>query len=60
MKELRCENKLHGYLNEDFVEVKCKSRFCGAKAGTVVIHRFDRETGKLMETMRFKDPRKGD
>lgn len=60
MNELRCEGKLHGELHEEWLEVKCNSRWCGARKGTVVIHRFDRDTGKLLETLKFRDPRKGD
>lgn len=53
--ELRCDNKKFGEVYDDFIEVKCSSRFCGAGSGIVVIHRFDRETGKLLETLRFRE-----
>lgn len=57
MGDVRCENKLHGIIVKPGVlEVKCDSRFCGANANTVVLHRFDLETGDLMETIRFKEP----
>jgi hypothetical protein len=56
--ELRCPAKKHGELAEDLIEVKCDSRFCGAAAGVVVIHRFDAHTGELVDTRQFKNPRK--
>lgn len=57
MEELRCPNKLHGLiLDEDVLEVKCDSRFCGARKGVVVLHRFNVSTGKLIQTLRYADP----
>lgn len=56
--DLRCAgNKLHGRVSndDDWLEVKCSSRFCGAAAGTVVLHRFKLHTGEV-ETLRFADP----
>lgn len=58
MIELRCGAKLHGEIHEEWIEVKCRSRWCGAINGVVVIHRFDRQSGKLLNTLRFKDPGK--
>lgn len=56
--ELRCSAKLHGVLIEEGqIEVKCGSRFCGAKPGVVVIHRFDLHTGGV-ETRRYQEPPK--
>lgn len=56
---MRCEYKLLGIINKPaiggIVELKCSSRFCGAKAGVVVLHRFSTETGKLLGTSRFRD-----
>lgn len=60
MSEIRCDHKMHGELLEGFLEVKCSSRFCGAGSGIVVIHRFDVESGKLIETNRYRDPGKGE
>lgn len=60
MSEIRCENKMHGELVEGFLEIKCRSSFCGSGPGIVVIHRFDVESGKLVETNRYRDPRKGE
>lgn len=54
--DLRCPTKKHGELDGPFVEIKCSSRFCGAAAGVVVIHRFDVSTAELVETLKFKDP----
>jgi hypothetical protein len=43
-------------MGDDFIEVKCRSRFCGSGSGVVVLHRFSRATGELMSTKRFADP----
>lgn len=57
--DVRCQNKKHGELVEPgLLEVKCDSRFCGAGPGVTVIHRFDTITGQLIDTLKFKDPRK--
>ena len=58
--ELRCPHKLHGMLLEGGVlEVKCDSKFCGHASGVVVLHRFDVNTGELLETKTFKNPEFG-
>jgi len=55
--ELRCPSKLHGILLEGgVIEVKCDSRFCGHVSGVVVLHRFNAQTGELLETLNFKNP----
>ena len=55
--ELRCDNNiLFGILDGDFLDVKCRSQYCGHAPGTVVIHRFDLATGDLLYTSRYKDP----
>jgi hypothetical protein len=57
MSDLRCDNGiLFGVLDEGYIEVKCRSAYCGHAPGTVVIHRFDLATGELQYTSRFKDP----
>lgn len=56
MPELRCEGKLHGILKGNLIEVKCGSRWCGAEPGVIVLHRFNAESGALLETKRYKDP----
>lgn len=55
--ELRCPHKLHGVIvKPGLIEVKCDSKFCGHEPGVVVLHRFDVETGDLVETRTFKNP----
>lgn len=56
--DLRCEAKKHGVLIVDanIVEIKCDSRWCGARSGVVVLHRFSGSTGELLETLRYADP----
>lgn len=56
MPELRCDSKLHAILDEEFVEIKCGSRFCGAQPGVVILHRFDLRTGDLIKTLKFREP----
>jgi hypothetical protein len=56
MTDIRCRGKLHGILiNEETVEIKCRSAICGARAGVVVLHEFNIHTGDLVQTRRFKD-----
>jgi hypothetical protein len=57
--ELRCGAKMHGLLEESYVEVRCRSTFCGAGKGVVVLHRFSTVNGVLLETKRYKDPAEG-
>jgi hypothetical protein len=54
--ELRCGKRLHGVLTDDGVlEVSCRSALCGHTDGVLVIHRFDAETGALLDTSMYKD-----
>lgn len=54
--ELRCGSKMHGRLIEGgLFEVSCGSAFCGKKPGVVVLHRFNVQTGELVETLKYKD-----
>lgn len=56
--DLRCHSKLHGIIvGDNFIEFKCKSRWCGAGPGIAVIHRFDMKTGEPT-TKLYKDPRR--
>lgn len=55
-RELRCEFRKHGVLSDRVLEIKCRSKFCGAEPGVTVLHRFDAESGALLETKLFKDP----
>lgn len=55
--ELRCANGImFGKLEDGVLEVKCRSAYCGASRGVVVIHQFSTLTGDLLETLRFRDP----
>lgn len=54
--DLRCEHKKHGEVLEGVLEIKCSSRFCGAGAGVVVIHRWDALNGERLADKRFADP----
>lgn len=55
--DLRCTSKKHAILVPgEYLEVKCDSRFCGAKRGTVVLHRFDLQTGQMIKTIQYKNP----
>lgn len=55
--ELRCPNRiLFGVLDDRIIEVKCKSNRCGARAGVVILHRFDADSGNFLETKVFLDP----
>lgn len=53
---LRCDSKKHAELIGDHViEVKCSSRFCGARRGVVVLHQFNLLTHEVT-TQTFRDP----
>jgi hypothetical protein len=54
--ELRCNNFLHGILDGDIVEIKCRKPYCRPSPGVVVLHRFSTLTGELVETLYFRDP----
>jgi len=57
--ELRCSgHKLFGVLVDNVIEFRCQSKGCKIP-GTVVIHKFSAETGKLLETQVFRDPQRG-
>jgi len=58
MMELRCEHTMHGIVEENVLEVKCKNNLCGARSGVIVLHRFDITTGMLLSTNKYKDPMK--
>ncbi len=60
MIELRCPGRMAARL-VDFqgrkaLEVKCNSRICRAGPGVVVLHRFDPDTGDLLDTRRYREP----
>lgn len=53
--ELRCANKLYGIIVQPgILEVACRSRYCGWRAGKVILHRFEISTGKLLLTKEYK------
>jgi hypothetical protein len=55
--DLRCENGIKfAELDGNVLSVKCRSRLCGAKPGTVVIHEFDTTSGDQLRTRVFRDP----
>lgn len=55
MRELRCAAKKHAnVIGDNIVEIKCNSRFCGAKRGVIVLHSFDLRTDELLDTKKFK------
>lgn len=55
--ELRCDKRLHAVLTDDGVlEISCRSALCGHVAGQVVIHRFDAESGRFLDSRIYKDP----
>lgn len=57
MDELRCRSHLHGIINEEgLIEIKCRWKPCVDKAGVVVFHYFNPETGKEVDTKKFLDP----
>lgn len=54
--DLRCPARKHAELDGGYIEIRCRSKFCGYQTGIVVIHRFDPLTGELLQTKRFRDP----
>lgn len=57
MRELRCDHTMHGVVVDGkTLEVKCRNSRCGARSGVVVLHRFNLQTGRLVNTKRFRDP----
>ncbi len=58
--ELRCGGTMHGRVDVEHLtlEVKCKRRKCGVQPGVVVLHTFDLQTGELLDTKKFADPRR--
>lgn len=57
--DLRCEHIKHAELTAGVIEVKCRSSYCGARKGVVVIHRFNAATGERLQTLRFAEPPEG-
>lgn len=61
--QLRCRSRLQGIIKEypngrRLLEVRCKDKWCAdRKAGVVVLHYFNVETGELDHTNKFRDPK---
>jgi len=53
---LQCPSRLHGYVEEGIMQVKCHSKRCGAGKGVVVLHYFNLASGALINTRKFRDP----
>lgn len=54
--ELRCgQRKLFGIIDAGVLEVRCQSKFC-SEPGIVVIHRFNLDTGEMLEDKKYRDP----
>ncbi len=57
---LRCKNKLHGIIvDSNVIEILCKSQLCKHDKDEVVLHRFNTEDGSLIETLRYRKPKRG-
>lgn len=59
--ELRCPNNKFGEVVQPgtggIVEFKCSANWCGANRGqNVVIHRFEVDTQKLIDTRVYQNP----
>lgn len=58
--ELRCPAKKHGEViipGAGVLEVSCDSRYCGKRAGVIVLHKFDISSGELIDTKLYKQVR---
>jgi hypothetical protein len=61
--QLRCKSKLQGIIKERadgtrVFEIRCKDKWCSERgAGIVVLHYFNVDTGELIETKKFRDPK---
>jgi hypothetical protein len=62
-QELRCSSyKLHAIVTDNGeIEIQCRDRRCGYEPGIVILHRFNPDSGELVNTLKFNDPpRKGE
>lgn len=57
--QLRCKGDLFGIISDDHttIEVKCHRKGCGYQRGVVVLHTISLDTGEVVETKRFREPR---
>jgi len=54
--EFRCASRVHGVMvRPGVMEYRCHSRYCGKRSGVVVVHWFDVDTGKLLDTKEYRD-----
>ncbi len=49
---------MFGLLDKGILEVRCKSKWCGARSGVIVLHRISLETGMVVKTLQFQDPKR--
>ena len=57
-KEIRCQSRILGIITDDgLLEVKCSSRKCGAGNGVVVFHYINLVSGRVVNTIKYKDPK---
>ncbi len=49
---------MFGLMDQGILEVRCKSKWCGAKSGVIVLHRISLETGEVVKTLQFRDPKR--
>jgi hypothetical protein len=55
--EIRCRSRILGIIqNDGTMEIKCSSSKCGASRGVVVFHYVDLQTGRVVETKKYRDP----
>lgn len=55
--DLRCPHKKHGVVlvpSTGVVEIQCRSRWCGAGPGVVVLHQWNLATGDLVSTKQYR------
>jgi antitoxin component YwqK of YwqJK toxin-antitoxin module len=60
--EIRCRGKVHGIIKEypngkRLFEVRCKDNYCVDRGkNEVVFHYYDMQSGKLVDTKKYRDP----
>lgn len=55
--EIRCRGGLIGIARDGLLEIKCRHWAC-TKEGTVTYHTVNVFTGKIVDTISYKDPNK--
>lgn len=61
--DLRCPSRKHAVVtvpasNAGEIEIACASRWCGKRAGVVVLHTFSTRTGQLLRSRSFREPKR--